>query len=289
MAELKDWNVAAASNNGTPPDGAPEGMAPSAVNDTMRENMAVLARWKKDNDGSVTTGGSSNAYTLTPNGTYSAYAAGDTFVFEANHTNTASATLNVSSLGAKTLKYTSGDALIGGEIQSGGIYCVAYDGTDFLLFSPSIDPSTIYFDNANGRVGIGTSSPTEALDVNGDVKAGGDHFSSESTFSIAASGTTTEVVTGLTDGVYSLTVVVSGTNMESQWSGFLHVRVNLVTAVHEIGSNDFTSGTVTVQPEGNATPWTFDATKDQSFQMVCTGDGVSARTATYRLMRLGSI
>lgn len=138
MAELKDWNVAAASNNGTPPDGAPEGMAPSAVNDTMRENMAVLARWKKDNDGSVTTGGSSNAYTLTPNGTYSAYAAGDTFTFEANHTNTASATLNVSSLGAKTVKLTGGATLLAGMLVAGGIYRVAYDGTSFLLLNPSL-------------------------------------------------------------------------------------------------------------------------------------------------------
>lgn len=289
MAELKDWDVSAASNNGTPPDGAPEGMAPSAVNDVIRENMAVLARHKADNDGTVTTGGSSNAYTFAPNTTYSAYAAGDTFVFEANHTNDGSATLNVSSVGTKAIKYTSGDALIGGEIQSGGIYAVVYDGTDFLLFAPSIDPSTVYFDNANGRVGVGTTTPTEALDVAGDAKASGDHFSSEATFAVAASGTTTEVVTGLNDGVYLLSVVLSGTNMESQWSGILHVRVNLVTAVYEIGSNDFTAGTVTVQPEDNATSWTFDAAKDQSFQIVCTGDTVASRTATYRLLRLGSI
>lgn len=138
MAELKDWNAAAASNNGTPPDGAPEGMAPSAVNDVIRENMAVLARWKGDNDGTLDSGGSSNAYTLTPNATYSAYARGDTFTFEANHTNTGSATLNVSSLGAKTIKDVTGNTLAPDRIVSGGVYQVVYDGTDFLLLNPAL-------------------------------------------------------------------------------------------------------------------------------------------------------
>lgn len=289
MAELKDWNVAAASNNGTPPDGAPEGMAPSAVNDVIRENMAVLKRHKADNDGSVTSGGSANAYTLTPNGTYSAYAQGDTFTFEANHTNTGAVTLNVSALGTKAVKYTSGDALIGGEVQSGGVYSVIYDGADFLLLNPSIDPNTAYFDNANGRVGIGTTTPTEALDVAGDVKGSGDHFSSEGTFSVAASGTTTEVLTGLADGQYLISVSLSGTNMESQYVGLVLTRVNLVSSITQLASQDFTNGTVTVQPEDNASPWTFDTSRDQSLQIVCTGDGTSSRTATYHLLRLGSL
>lgn len=137
MAELKDWATSAASNNSTPPDGAPEGMAPSAVNDVMRENMAVLARWKGDNDGSLTTGGSSNAYTLTPNGTYSAYAQGDTFTVEANHTNTGAATLNVSGLGAKSIRFPDNALLTGGEIVSGGVYMLVYDGSVFQITNPS--------------------------------------------------------------------------------------------------------------------------------------------------------
>lgn len=36
------WSTTAASNSATPPDGAPEGMAPSTVNDTMREQMASI-------------------------------------------------------------------------------------------------------------------------------------------------------------------------------------------------------------------------------------------------------
>ena len=37
MAEISDYNVAAASNNSASPAGWPEGMAPSGVNDSDRE------------------------------------------------------------------------------------------------------------------------------------------------------------------------------------------------------------------------------------------------------------
>lgn len=37
---IRNWSSTAASNNSSPPNGWPEGMAPSAVNDTARQNMA---------------------------------------------------------------------------------------------------------------------------------------------------------------------------------------------------------------------------------------------------------
>jgi hypothetical protein len=135
MAEIKDWDVAAGNNNDTAPDGFPENMNYSDVNNAAREVMAVLARWYGDTNGSLVSGGSSNAYTLTPNRTYSAYAVGMDFTFEANHSNTAAATLNVSTLGAKAIKNPDGTAVASGAIKSGGIYRVIYDGTNFLLTS----------------------------------------------------------------------------------------------------------------------------------------------------------
>lgn len=67
-----------------------------------------------------------------------AYIAGQRFTFKAAATNTGSATLNVNSLGAKTIKkkdVAGGTiaALSAGDIISGGIYTVFYDGTDMLL------------------------------------------------------------------------------------------------------------------------------------------------------------
>lgn len=69
-----------------------------------------------------------------------AYQAGQRFVFEAANTNTGSASLNINSLGAKTLKKKDvfGGAIAtldAGDLIQGGIYTVFYDGTDFILES----------------------------------------------------------------------------------------------------------------------------------------------------------
>lgn len=45
MADIKSWANTAGGNTSSPPDGAPEGMAPSTVNDCIRENMAATRRW----------------------------------------------------------------------------------------------------------------------------------------------------------------------------------------------------------------------------------------------------
>lgn len=44
MAEIKDYSSTAGDNSSASPDGAPEGMAPSGVNNTMREMMARMKR-----------------------------------------------------------------------------------------------------------------------------------------------------------------------------------------------------------------------------------------------------
>lgn len=135
MSEVKSWSATAASNNSASPDGFPEGMAPSGVNDSAREVMAALARYRADTDGVNTSGGSSNAYTLAASTTYAAYAQGDRFCFKSNFANTGAATLNVDSVGAKTIKKMDGTDLAANDIPSGAIIDVVYDGTNFQLVS----------------------------------------------------------------------------------------------------------------------------------------------------------
>lgn len=138
MSEVQSWSTTAANNNSASPNGWPEAMAASGVNNSARENMAAIAKWRSDNNGSLVSGGSADAYTLTPNATWAAYASGMTFTFEANHTNTTTTpTLNVSSLGAKTITDQEGNALAAGDIVSGGIYSVTYDNGEgkFKLLS----------------------------------------------------------------------------------------------------------------------------------------------------------
>ena len=46
--KLKDWSTTAANNNSTAPNGWPEGMAPSEVNNTARQGMASMREWYED-------------------------------------------------------------------------------------------------------------------------------------------------------------------------------------------------------------------------------------------------
>lgn len=48
MADISTWSGTAASNNSAAPDGFPENMAPSGVNDAARETMAAVRRWYED-------------------------------------------------------------------------------------------------------------------------------------------------------------------------------------------------------------------------------------------------
>lgn len=49
---VSDWSTTPANNNAAPPNGAPEGMAPSSVNDIMRQMMADVRSFY---DGANTT------------------------------------------------------------------------------------------------------------------------------------------------------------------------------------------------------------------------------------------
>lgn len=133
MAEIRDWDNAAANNNDAPPNGAPENMAYSAVNDTIREIMAVLSRHHDDDNGSLSLGGTANVLTLTSNATRTSNVRGDRYTVVATLTNTGNTTLNVNSIGAVAVEKPDGTALTGGEIQAGGVYEIVFDGTNFQI------------------------------------------------------------------------------------------------------------------------------------------------------------
>ncbi len=116
-----------------------------------------------------TSGGSSSNYTISPTPALNAYAAGNEFAFEANHTNSGATTLNVSSLGTKAIQDANGNALVGNEIVSGSVYKVIYDGTAFILIN-GVSPLTIQNSYTNYKASGGSSS-AYTLDLDPDVTA----------------------------------------------------------------------------------------------------------------------
>lgn len=71
VAKLKAFSTTPANNNATPPNGWPEGMAPSDVNNTARENLARMQEWYQDaewlnlNHASLVTGFTGTTLTIT--------------------------------------------------------------------------------------------------------------------------------------------------------------------------------------------------------------------------------
>lgn len=88
------------------------------------------------------TGGSSNAYTVTLSPAPAAYYTGMTLRVILNHTNSGAATVNVNAIGAKDIKRLTGQALIGNELISGQVAMLVYDGTNFVLVG-QVSPSMI--------------------------------------------------------------------------------------------------------------------------------------------------
>src|SRR3990172_6259162 len=88
-----------------------------------------------DSSGQITSTGSANAYVIATAASLTGYIQGmDPIRFKANFGNTASATVNINGIGAATLKkYGGATNLASGDIVSGGIYTLSYDGTNFQV------------------------------------------------------------------------------------------------------------------------------------------------------------
>ena len=186
MAEIYDWNADADLNSAASPNGWPEGMAPSAVNDSGREMMAVIARYRESAEACTDTGGVGNAYTISVAQTITALEEGMRFAFCARNTSVAGgATLNVNQVGAKPLVGTRtmmDDAanrdLLAGEIRDGFIYLVAYDDKDeFQILNPTVTdvngqveasriPATLTGKDADSVDGLHISTAATGSDAN---------------------------------------------------------------------------------------------------------------------------
>lgn len=139
LGHASNWSQTAASNNAAAPNGAPEGMAPSVVNDTIREVMAALRRWRDQVNPTITTGGTANAQTATMTTAEAAYYTGQVYsaLIGASLTSTTTTpTINFGAMGAKTVKQPDGSALsYAGMLLAGAHQFFAYDGTDLRMMN----------------------------------------------------------------------------------------------------------------------------------------------------------
>lgn len=144
-----------------------------------------------------------------------AYSAGAMFGFVAANTNTGATTINISSLGAKSIVTPLG-ALNAGDLQSGYFYIIYYDGTSFQL--------------------LGVSTALTTLTISGDLSVGG-----ESTFTGAATfngikETTTVSATAATGTInfdtLTQAVLYYTTNASANWT--VNFRGNSGTTLNSL-------------------------------------------------------
>lgn len=106
---------------------------------------AAWTRWLSSIHNTGTSGGSSNAYTITQSPAAppaEAYRLGATYIFRATFANTGAATLSVDGLAAVPIKRRSGTDLEGGDIEAGLVVVVIHDGTNFQMVTPTVVKKT---------------------------------------------------------------------------------------------------------------------------------------------------
>jgi hypothetical protein len=108
--------------------------------DALLKMMGAVKRFWDRVNGRYASTGSANAYVMTPDVALGAYVLGERYSFRASFANTGPATLNISSLGATSIKKMTalGKAdLAPGDIQAGQPVTVEYDGTHLVLVTAS--------------------------------------------------------------------------------------------------------------------------------------------------------
>lgn len=82
-----------------------------------------------------TVGGTADVITASTIPAFTAYTTGQSFTLIAGGTNTTNVTININGLGAKAVTKNGATPLAAGDIVSGGVYKIVYDGTQFVLAS----------------------------------------------------------------------------------------------------------------------------------------------------------
>lgn len=112
------------------------GYAHTGVGDaTARTQYAKVSQVQDGGYVTLSAVSGSDTITATCAPAITAYAAGQSFKFTAAGANTGAVTLNINSLGAKAVTKEGATALAAGDIASGAVVWVDYDGTRFQLTS----------------------------------------------------------------------------------------------------------------------------------------------------------
>lgn len=147
MSGLINWSTDPSSNDiADPPILWQEGQPAPTVNNSAREMMAAMAKWRDDTNGSLAaTGAAGNALTVSTfqGFTDAAYDKAFELAFYSDALNTRPCTLKPDGASAKPLKRQDGQELGPSDIRTGVIYRVRWHPVvgAFIIISPTIAPA----------------------------------------------------------------------------------------------------------------------------------------------------
>jgi len=143
------------------------GFAHTGVADaTVRTQYASAGQIQDSAFTYLTSAAGTNVMTATAALGMSAYVTGQRFFFVAPSTNTGACTLNINSIGVKSVTKTGTTALVAGDIQSGAVVQVVYDGTEFQLLNPYLNVNTLVTSWSGGATGLKTyTTPTKSVTI----------------------------------------------------------------------------------------------------------------------------
>ena len=147
--------------------GLQEGMPRADVNNAMRTILADQAKAYIDGAGIVTTG-TGSAYLVTTSSDYTAYTAGMNIVVQLHADALVNATVNVNSLGARTLKMRGATGLVNwaaGIAKAGDYVELFYNGTSFYAAGVGSAP-------VNNGTHTGTTTVGSLVATTADINAG---------------------------------------------------------------------------------------------------------------------
>lgn len=116
-----------------------------------------------------TGGGTADVITASATPAITAYAAGQRFAFISSGANTTNVTLNINGVGAKAVTKNGATALAAGDIPSGAICEVIYDGTRFQLIGLQIVTVARGGTGAATAAGARTALSAAASGANSDI------------------------------------------------------------------------------------------------------------------------
>lgn len=197
--------------------------------------------------------------TVTPSLT--AYTAGQIFSFVAAATNTTAVTLNIDGVGVKSVTRAGTTALAAGDILTGQVAIVEYDGTQFQL----LDPNAFTNLRVSGTLGVTGATTLSAALTYGGV-------------------TLTNAVTGTGKMVLDTTPTIATPVLTNPT---VTNYVETLQAVGTVGASStlaLTNGTVLTATLTASTPCTFTmptATAGKSFILILTQAATGMTTATF--------